>query len=305
MRLEAERVLSLRLRPPGGGVLPAWEPGAHVDLRLPGGTVRQYSLNGSPDDRRSWRLSVLHETASRGGSEAVHRTLRVGDTVEVTGPRNTFPLVGDSPEYLFVAGGIGITPILPMVDRVAARGARWSLLYGGRTRPAMAFLDHLARYGDRVRVRPQDTHGLLDLGGFLGSPRPGTVVYACGPEPLLAALEEQCRAWPAGTLRVERFAARLPAAPGGAEQEFEVVLNRSGRTVAVPSGSSVLEALEDNGLRPANSCRQGICGTCETKVLDGVPEHRDSLLSQEERDANDTMMICVGRARSERLVLDL
>ncbi|MER6563189.1 PDR/VanB family oxidoreductase [Streptomyces sp. NPDC001027] len=306
---EAEGVLSAHLRRPDGGDLPPWTPGAHLDLHLPGGPVRQYSLSGSPADRATWRVSVLRESASRGGSRAVHETLRPGDAVDVTGPRNAFALV-NSPEsqYLFIAGGIGITPIMPMIEEVAASGARWSLLYGGRSRSSMAFLSDLARYGDRVTVRPQDAYGLLDLDAFLGPPRENTSVYACGPEPLLSAVEQRCSGWPPGTLRLERFAARsIPsdADAADAEEAFELVLHRAGRSITVAPGSTILEALEANGMEPPNSCREGICGTCETKVLEGIPDHRDSLLTQEERDANDTVMICVGRARCRRLVLDL
>lgn len=302
---EADGVVSVHLRQPDGGELPAWEPGAHVDLHLPGGIIRQYSLNGTSADRSTWRVSVLLEPASRGGSRAVHESLHAGDPLDVVGPRNNFPLV-DSAEYLFIAGGIGITPILPMLEQASASGARWSLLYGGRSRSSMAFLPELARLGERVLVRPQDEHGLLDLDSFLGAPRENTTVYCCGPEPLLAAVERLCAAWPTGTLHLERFAAR-PQTPADldAEQPFEVVLHRTGRTVTVPAGKAVLEALEDNGIEPLNSCREGICGTCETKVLEGIPDHRDSLLSPEERTANDTMMICVGRALCPRLVLDL
>jgi ferredoxin-NADP reductase len=302
---EAEGVVSVHLRRPDGGDLPAWEPGAHVDLRLPGSVTRQYSLDGPPADRSLWRVSVLREPASRGGSRAVHEALRPGEEIDVGGPRNRFPLV-DAPEYLFVAGGIGITPLLPMLEQAASRGARWSLLYGGRTRASMAFLPELARYGDRVQVRPQDEYGLLDLEPFLGTPREGTAVYCCGPEPLLAAVERICAPWPPGTLHTERFTAAPRESDGDdADGEFELVLQRTGRSVTVPEGRTILEALEDHGIEAPNSCREGICGTCETKVVEGVPDHRDSLLSPEEREANDTMMICVGRARCARLVLDL
>nr|CBW54658.1 putative P450 [Streptomyces cinnabarigriseus] len=303
---EADGVLSAHLRRPDADDLPPWRPGAHLDLHLPGGPVRPYSLSGSPADRSTWRISVLKEPASRGGSRAVHESLRPGDVVDVTGPRNAFPLVGTpESEYLFIAGGIGITPIMPMIEEIAASGARWSLLYGGRSRSSMAFLPDLARHGGRVTVRPQDEYGLLDLDTFLGPPRPDTLVYSCGPEPLLSAVEARCAAWPPGTLHLERFAARpAPSAADTGEEAFELVLHRTGRSITVAPGSTVLEALEENGVEPPNSCREGICGTCETKVVEGVPDHRDSLLTQEERDANDTMMICVGRARC-RLVLDL
>ena len=302
---ESDGVVSVHLRAPDGRDLPVWQPGGHLDLRLPGVVTRQYSLSGSPADRSTWRISVLREPVSKGGSQAVHETLRPGDLVDVVGPRNNFALV-TAEEYLFIAGGIGITPLLPMIESVAAAGARWNLLYGGRSRGSMAFLRELARHGDAVRIQPQEECGLLDLGSELGTPRPGVAVYCCGPEPLLTAVEERCAAWPAGTLHLERFKPkeRGPADPG-AERAFEVVLEQTGVTVTVPPGRSVLEALEDNGVEPLNSCREGICGTCETKVLAGLPDHRDSLLSDEERAANDTMMICVGRALCDRLVLDL
>ncbi|NJC71382.1 oxidoreductase [Planosporangium thailandense] len=302
---EAEGVLSVHLQQLDGSELPAWQPGAHLDLRLPGGLTRQYSLSGSPRHRSTWRVSVLREQSGRGGSAAVHDALRPGDIVDVVGPRNNFPLV-EAARYLFIAGGIGITPILPMIEAVAAAGASWSLVYGGRSRASMAFLSELRPYGDAVSVRPQDEYGLLDLDRLLADPREDTAVYCCGPEPLLAAVEQRCAAWPAGALHVERFAAKpRPAADPDQEAAFEVVLRRTGRTVTVPAGKTILEALEDNGIEPLNSCREGICGTCETKVLDGLPDHRDSLLSEEEKAENNTMMICVGRALSDRLVLDL
>lgn len=301
---EAEGVLSVYLRHPDGTDLPTWAPGAHLDLHLPGGHVRQYSLNGSPADRSTWRVSVLREPASRGGSRAVHDTLRPGDILDVTGPRNRFPLVA-SPRYLFVAGGIGITPILTMITNAEAAGADWSLLYGGRTRSGMAFLPDLASHGDRVLIRPQDEYGLLDLDAFVGAPRERTLVYACGPEALLGALEHRCADWPPGTLHLERFTAKPPPPTADDDQPFELVLRRTGRSITVPTGSTILQALEEHGISALNSCREGICGTCETKVVEGIPDHRDSLLSPQERAANDTMMICVGRARCPRLVLDL
>lgn len=305
MRWEAEGVLSVHLQRLDGADLPGWRPGAHLDLRLPGVITRQYSLCGSPADASTWRIAVLREVNGKGGSAAVHERLRPGDVVEVLGPRNNFPLV-DSPEYLFIAGGIGITPLLPMIDAVAATGARWRVVYGGRSRTSMAFVEDLAAHGDRVEVLPQDEHGLLDLDGLLGTPRPDSCVYCCGPEPLLAAVEQQCARWPKGSLHVERFAPKPQQATGAeSDRPFDVVLARSQRTVQVPPGMAILEALEAAGLEPANSCREGICGTCETKVLEGLPDHRDSLLSEEERAANTSMMICVGRARCDRLVLDL
>jgi ferredoxin-NADP reductase len=292
----ADGVVRLTLRHPKGEALQRWEPGAHVDLVLRPDLVRQYSLCGDPADRSAFTLAVLLEPNGRGGSRFVHERLREGDRVRVQGPRNNFGLV-DAKRYLFIAGGIGITPILPML---AAVHADWRLVYGGRTRASMAFAGELChRYGDRVRVRPQDETGLLPLDGLLAESDPDTAVYCCGPEPLLAAVEERCVP---ETLHVERFTPRPETGPRGA---FEVELVRSGTVILVPQGKSILETIEDTGIAVLSSCREGTCGTCETAVLAGVPDHRDSLLTPAERETGDVMMICVSRARGGRLVLDL
>ncbi|MCZ0985736.1 PDR/VanB family oxidoreductase [Streptomyces diastatochromogenes] len=295
----ADGVLALTLRDPLGGDLPVWEPGAHVDLLLGPGLERQYSLCSDPADRSAWRIAVLREPAGRGGSAYVHGQLGVGDKVRVRGPRNHFRLE-PAPRYRFVAGGIGITPILPMLAAAEAAGAEWSLLYGGRSRGSMAFTAELARYGDRVALAPQDESGLLDLGPVLDEIPDGTLVYCCGPTPLLDAVEERC---PGGALRVERFQPK--AQQGAADSEFEVELARSGRTLVVPADVSVLDAVRGAGVEVLYSCTEGTCGTCETDVLDGAPDHRDSVLTEEERAAGETMMICVSRCRGARLVLDL
>ncbi|MFI7503925.1 PDR/VanB family oxidoreductase [Streptomyces sp. NPDC049687] len=301
----ADGVVSLVLRRPDGGPLPAWAPGAHIDLLLDNGLIRQYSLCGNPGDRAAWQIGVLREPESRGGSSYVHDRLREGSAVRVRGPRNNFPL-RPAEHHLFIAGGVGITPILAMVEAAEAAGADWRLLYGGRTRGSMAFLDRLAPYGDRVSIRPQDEFGLLDLAAFIGKPLQGTLVHACGPEPLLRAAQEQCAGWPAGTLGVERFApVRPPAAEAASADSFEVVLSRSGRTLTVPPHRSVLEVAEEAGVPVLFSCREGTCGTCETDVLEGTPDHRDSLLDEDERATGDTMLICVSRSCGPRLVLDL
>ncbi|AKJ09452.1 ferredoxin [Streptomyces incarnatus] len=297
--LVAEGVLTLTLRDPLGGELPAWEPGAHVDLLLGPGLERQYSLCGDPAERTAWRIAVLREQDGRGGSAHVHEQVGEGGKVRVRGPRNHFRLE-PAPRYRFVAGGIGITPILPMLAAAERAGADWSLLYGGRTRASMAFTGELARYGGRVTLAPQDETGLLDLGPVLDDPPDGTLVYCCGPGPLLDAVEERC---PAGVLRVERFQPKDRQA--GEDEEFEVVLARSGRTVTVPPAVSVLDAVRAAGVEVLYSCTEGTCGTCETDVLEGAPDHRDSVLAEEERSAGDTMMICVSRCRGARLVLDL
>jgi ferredoxin-NADP reductase len=299
----ADGVLTLDLAAPHGGRLPDWTPGAHIDLLLPNGMTRQYSLCGDRWDPFSYRVGVLLEPVGRGGSAYVHGTLAPGDLVGVGGPRNNFPLV-PSEQYLFVAGGIGITPLLPMVRQAEMLGADWRLLYGGRRRASMAFLDELGAFGERVQVRPEDEFGLLDLHGYLGDPRPGVRVYSCGPAPLLAAMESACSTWPPHTLRTERFVAEERGAPLR-DAPFEVELSRTGATVTVTPDVSILDAVSAAGVDVLSSCRQGICGTCETTVLAGRPDHRDSLLDDGERDAGDCMYICVSRSSSERLVLDL
>jgi ferredoxin-NADP reductase len=299
----ADGVVALTLRQIADSPLPPWAPGAHVDLILDGAPARQYSLCGDPADHHGWRLGILRDENGGGGSRFVHDRLRAGDTVRVRGPRNNFELVS-SPRYLFIAGGIGITPILPMIAAATAAGADWHLLYGGRYRDSMAFTGELAAYGDRVTVAPQDETGLLDLDAYLGTPQPDTLVYCCGPEPLLAAVEERCRAWPPRSLHVERFSARPLTAPVRAEA-FDVELARSELRLTVPPDRSILDVVEEAGIGVLSSCAEGTCGTCETGVLSGLPDHRDSVLTEEERAAGDCMMICVSRSCTARLVLDL
>lgn len=299
----ADGVVALVLEDPQGRLLPPWEPGAHVDLLLDGAPTRQYSLCGDPRDRASYRLGVLRDPAGRGGSVHVHDRLAVGDTVRVRGPRNHFPLA-PAPAHLFIAGGIGITPILPMLAAAERAGTPWRLVYGGRHRASMAFLEELSAYGDRVSVQPQDEVGLLDLDALLGEPVPGTAVHCCGPEPLLAAVEQRCAGWPPGSLHVERFAPRPQTDPVPAEA-FEVELAKTGLVLTVPPDRSILEVVEQAGVGVLSSCSEGTCGTCETAVLDGTPDHRDSVLDESERAAGDCLMICVSRSCSPRLVLDL
>ncbi|MGY1641951.1 PDR/VanB family oxidoreductase [Geodermatophilus sp. SYSU D00703] len=301
----AEGVVVLDLRDASGAELPAWAPGAHIDLKLREGLVRQYSLCGDPNDRSVWRVAVLREPESRGGSEHVHETLVEGAEIDVRGPRNNFELV-DSPKYLFVAGGIGITPILPMLTAAEAAGADWELHYGGRSRRSMAFLEALEdATGNRVTLHPQDEVGLIDLPKILGTARPDTVVYTCGPEPLLKAVEQHvASAWPEGSLHLERFSPKEQGEPVLAES-FEVELATSGLTVTVPPEKSILEVVEEAGIPVLSSCQEGTCGTCETPVLEGVVDHRDSLLTPAEQAANDTMFICVSRAACPKLVLEL
>ena len=299
----AEGVMVLILAAPDARPLPSWRPGAHVDLLLKPGLIRQYSLCGDPADAHSWRLAVLLDRAGRGGSRFAYEELREGALVPVRGPRSAFPLIA-SPRYLFIAGGIGITPILPMILRAEQDGAEWSLVYGGRHRGSMAFLPELARYGERVRVCPEDEVGLLDLDGLLSQPRPDLLIYCCGPEALLSAVEQRCARWPAGSLHVERFQGARTT-DDGVSSTFRVVFERSGVAAEVGPGQTIVEVAEEAGVLVSSSCRDGACGTCEVAVLAGEPDHRDSVLDAGERAAGKTMMACVSRSRSPELRLDL
>lgn len=308
---QADGVVSLRLLDPAGAALPPWQPGAHLDLVLPSGLIRQYSLCGPPQDRHAYTIAVLLTADSRGGSRELHETALAGRTLRVRGPRNRFPLV-DASRYLFIAGGIGITPILAMVREIRARGAQWRLVYGGRTRSSMAFTEELAELGqDRVDFVPQDERGLPDLDAALTQAGTGTAVYCCGPDGLLTAVEKHCqeRDTPVD-LHCERFGAAAASNPDDtrgkeAEGAFEVELKRSGKVLTVPPHRSVLETVREVAPELMSSCEEGFCGTCETRVLEGTPEHRDSILSERERARGRTMMICVGRSKTPRLVLDL
>jgi ferredoxin-NADP reductase len=305
----AEGVVVLELADPTGADLPAWAPGAHVDLELPGQMVRQYSLCGDPEDRSVWQIGVLREPEGRGGSAFIHDELREGTEIDVRGPRNNFELQ-PAERYIFIAGGIGVTPILPMAVAAERAGSEWEFHYGGRSRTSMAFLDALdalqasTHHGQRITLHPQDEVGLIDLDRILGQPRPGTLVYCCGPEPLLNAVEAGCAGWPSGALHVERFSPKDVGAPV-LTGSFEIELAASGKTLTVPPDMSIMQVVRDAGITVASSCQEGTCGTCETPVLEGSVDHRDSLLTPEEQAANDTMLICVSRAACPRLVLDL
>ena len=299
----AEGVLELRLRPLEGGALPAWDPGAHLTVELPNGVRRDYSLCGDLDDRKEWTIAVLREQDSRGGSSFVHDTLRVGQTVEITALSNNFPMQ-PAPAYQLVAGGIGITPLLAMVRSLAVADVDWRLFYCGRTRAGMAYLPELcALAGDRLTVHCDDeAGGPPDLDAVLGG-RSGAHVYCCGPEPLIAAV--QSRVDDPARMHLERFRAVTVEGSDAEEATFEVVCGEFGPRVEVPPGVSIVDALAAAGVVVPTSCREGICGTCETAVLSGEPDHRDQLLTAEEQALCQTMLPCVSRSRSPRLVLDL
>jgi ferredoxin-NADP reductase len=307
LRLEAADIVSVVLRSPTGERLPTWTPGAHVAVTLPSGLVRQYSLCGPADDPDSYTIAVLLVGDGRGGSREVHQRIRIGEVLEVGEPRNNFGLT-DAPRYLFLAGGVGITPILAMIEslRQQTDSPPWRLIYGGRSRDAMAFVDRLHTL-DGVELFPQDQVGLPDIAGALAGSPPGTAVYCCGPPAMIAAVQDACARHPELTLHVERFtAAAGDVPPPVGDGAFDVELVRSGVTVTVADGTSVLDAVLEVNPDTPFSCAAGFCGTCETKVLAGEVDHRDDLLSDDERQSNTTMMICVSRSRGGgKLTLDL
>ncbi|MEP7179705.1 MAG: PDR/VanB family oxidoreductase [Pseudonocardiales bacterium] len=298
IRPEADDVISVRLVPTDQPDLPVWQPGAHLDLLLPSGRIRQYSLCGDPAQRTCFQIAVRRIADGGGGSVEVHDALRPGSVVHARGPRNAFPFI-QVERYLFVAGGIGITPIRPMVHDAIRRGADWSLVYTGRTRASMPFLAELAALAvERVQVWPDDEFGVPEAKSVLAAAPDGAALYCCGPPAMIAAIQAELPAENIATLHHERFSA--PPVQGGTA--FEIELARSATLVPVGAGQSALAAVRAVLPDIAYSCQQGFCGTCPVRVLGGTVEHRDRCLTETERFAS--MAICVSRGTG-RVVLDL
>ena len=297
------------LMPDGPQNLPPFTAGAHIDLRLPGGLVRQYSLSNVPADGGRYVLGVLREPASRGGSAAVHQALPEGAVVEVSPPRNHFGLAEAAEQHLLLAGGIGITPLLCMAERLAVAGADFRLHYATRSRARTAFAERIAQAGFAPRVQFHFDDGApaqrLDIEAVLKDAHPGTHLYVCGPQGFMDAVlgAARRRGWPEAELHYEFFGAAPVDAAGN--RAFEVQLASSGRVIPVAADRSVVQALAEAGVTVMTSCEQGVCGTCLTRVIDGQPEHRDQYLTPEEQAANDQFLPCCSRAKSARLVLDL
>ncbi len=301
-----EDVVALTLAGADAAPLPRWHPGAHLDIGLPSGRVRQYSLCGDPARRDAYRIAVRRIRDGGGGSVEVHDALSIGTTITTTGPRNAFPLTvpgyGSPTRRLrFIAGGIGITPILPMLGHAESLGVDWSMSYAGRSRDSLPFLDEVARFGTRVDIRTDDAHGVPTAAQLLSDCPDGTAVYACGPAPMLTAIRREL----AGRTNVELHFERFGAPPVLDGEEFEVAVASTGATVRVGAAETLLSALRDAGVSASYSCQQGFCGTCRTRVLSGRVDHRDTLLTDPER-ADGMMLVCLSRAaRGEHLTLDL
>jgi tetrachlorobenzoquinone reductase len=289
-------------RHPQGEALAPYAPGAHVDVHLQGDLVRQYSLVDPAGDDPVYRVAIKRDPRSRGGSAAAHERLRVGDLLPVSAPRNLFPLDESAPHSVFIAGGIGITPVACMVQRLRTLGRGYTLHYAVRTRAEAALLDRLGAEDLRLHVDDEAGDRRLDVSAIVAGAPDGAVAYCCGPAPMLDAFEAAARARPSLRWQVERFA---PAAEAASAGGFVVRLASTGRCVPVSPGQTILEALRGAGLSVRASCRQGICGTCETAVVAGTPDHRDALLSDDEKRSNKVMMICCSGSLTPELVLDL
>ena len=311
MRLEADGVVSVEFRPAAPEVdFPAFEAGSHIDLHLPNGLVRSYSLCNPSSDRQRYVVGVLHDRKSRGGSRYVHQQLRVGSTIEISHPRNNFRLEEGADRTVLVAGGIGVTPIWCMLQRLADLGRPVEMIYCARHRQEAAFVDAIATLAAQKNIAltwhfDEEEGGPPDLSALLEGRGADSHYYCCGPAPMLDSFEKSCARLGFAHAHIERFAAVEVAAPAAAEA-CVVECARSGRRVEVPAGQSILDSLIEAGLNPDHSCREGVCGACETVVLEaGEIEHHDGILTLQERQSNKTMMICVSRCKRGPLVLDI
>lgn len=303
VRQEACDIRAYDLEAPNGVELPAFDAGAHVSVYLPNGLARSYSLVGSPSDRHSYTIAVKCERGGRGGSAFMHDRVIVGSQLEIDAPLNNFRLDEHAPHTVLVAGGIGITPIYAMVTRLTGLGRSWELLYAARSPEDAAFYQALSSLaGGRVQFYFFESAGqklnLADV--FKGRP-PGTHYYCCGPSAMLDEFVASATVAPA-FVHIERFTGRADQGPGTG---FHVKLARDGRTLFIPPDASILDVLAENGIEVSSSCREGLCGACETRVLEGVPDHKDFVLDDDRRESNEVMMICCSRALSETLTLDI
>jgi ferredoxin-NADP reductase len=292
-----------------GSPLPAFAAGSHIDVHLPDATIRQYSLCNPPTESHRYVVAVLRDPAGRGGSVAMHDTLRVGSKLVISAPRNHFALAESARTHLFIAGGIGITPIMSMLSEVQRRGEQFHLFYCARTPERAAFLDRLKPLIERGLVSLHFDDGDpakgLDLISTLTKRSDNTHLYYCGPGRFMDAIEAASAHWPAGTRHCERFAASDPA-PRDAQEcavPFELELRRSRKTFNVQADESIVDVLRAHGVEVDTSCCEGYCGTCMTRYLEGEPLHRDTVLDEEDRE--EFVMICCSRSKSGKLVLDL
>lgn len=310
LRFEAAGIMSIELVPASTSTapFPDFTPGAHIDLHLPSGLVRSYSLVNTPGEPNRYVLGILADPKSRGGSRFIHDNFRVGMTLDISAPRNHFALDESAEHTVLVAGGIGITPILCMFRRLRATGRNVKLLYCARSTAQAAFVEEIEAIGGEVTYHFDEANGgkPASLASFLEGQPAGTHAYCCGPGVMLDAFEAACAQAGIANVHIERFAAAPDApAPATAETGYTVTLAKTGRDISVPPGATLLDTLLAAGIDAEHSCMEGVCGACETRVLEGCPDHRDSVLSASERAGNKVMMICVSGCKGERLTLDL
>lgn len=300
----AEDILELVLSPTSGTILPGFSAGAHIDLHLGDDLVRQYSLTNPSDAPDAYRVAIARDANSRGGSKFVHDNLSIGQEIKVSEPRNHFPLNEEARRHVLIAGGIGVTPVLAMIRHCEATGQDWQLIYATRSSDRCAYRDELLGYGERVHFHhDSEAGGPLNVPKTLPEQRVGTHIYCCGPEPLMHAVKDATENWSQGHVHFEWFSADSET-QSSENEEFEVILDSSGKRLAVPADKTLLEVLRDNGVPIASVCSEGVCGTCETYVLSGKIDHRDNVLTDEEKESNEMMMVCCSRGRGE-IVLDL
>ncbi|MCU0927379.1 MAG: PDR/VanB family oxidoreductase [Hydrogenophaga sp.] len=308
LRFEADDIIGVELRPVEGSTFPAFEAGSHIDLHLPNGMVRSYSLCNDSRETHRYVLGVLKDRASRGGSRCVHEQLRVGMRLGISAPRNNFPLHEDASHSVLLAGGIGVTPVLCMARRLQALGRSFEFVYCARSRKSAAFIAEIEALGAPVTWHFDDEHGgPPDLKALLGrrAPSASEHFYACGPAVMLDGFEKTCAALGHTHAHIERFTAVEVAASADAKQAYTVELRRSGKTFEVTPDKTLHQCLIDIRANVPFSCEEGICGSCETRVIEGEPDHRDSVLTAAEQATNQSMMVCVSGCKSARLVLDL
>jgi vanillate O-demethylase ferredoxin subunit len=307
--VEAVDICTFELISADGGTLPAFSAGSHVDVHLPGGVTRQYSLCNNPGESHRYLIGVLKDPTTRGGSKAMHELINEGDEIEISIPKNHFPLVHEAKKSLLLAGGIGITPILCMAERLAIAGADFEMHYCTRSKDRTAFHDRIQSsvFAPKVQFHFDDGPAAqkLDIAALLTKPQPATHLYVCGPKGFMDAVlgTARARGWNEAQIHYEFFSAE--PLKSDSDGSFEVKLASSGKVVVVPKDKTIVQALAEAGCEVQTSCEQGVCGTCLTRVLEGVPDHRDLYLTPEEQAANDQFLPCCSRAKSARLVLDL
>lgn len=299
----ARDINSYELVPADGRPLPPFTAGSHIDVQVPNGMLRQYSLHGNPEDRSAYHIAIKREADGRGGSVSLHKGVEEGSTLGIVGPRNFFPLDLEAKHHVLIAGGIGVTPLYAMAQALSEGAQGWTLHYCARSSEHAAFYDEFQRLNNGKVISHFSELPSLNVTDLLRVQEPGTHVYCCGPEGLMKAVEAAGAHWTPGHLHFEWFSAPQVSWPDN--EPIEIELARSGRTLHVPVDRTILQVLRENDISVMCACEEGVCGTCETTVLEGKPQHRDMLLTPEEREESRSMMVCVSRAVSPRLVLDL